>query len=111
MEKLTGKELEYISHKCEMAMEDIKWTSTAIITGDLSLAKALEAARTNQDVGYEKTLALQPTNGSHHEWMDFVFLLTMLFNRDRAFKKFTILRNGLLHFVMHKPYSLILDGS
>ena len=96
MPQLTENEFRRVSHRCEMAMEDIKWTNTADFTGDLTLNRAVEFAKNGQDAGYENTLSIQPKTACHHEWMEFARLLTLLFNRNREFKKFTILRNGLL---------------
>lgn len=81
-------------------MEDIRWTNTADVVGDLTLVRALEFAKNDQDAGYENTLSLQPKTDCHHEWMEYARLLTLLFNRNRVFKKFTILRYGLLKILI-----------
>ena len=88
-------ELSFIRSRCESALEDIRWSNTAENSSSLTLEQALVAARNGHDAGLEHTRSLQPTSNSHNDWMDYVYLLTLLFNRNRPFRKFTILRRGL----------------
>ena len=99
MKEITETELSHIRHKCNMAIEDIVWFHDAEIPGNLTMDKALEVAMSGKDMGLIVTRALQPSSNSYHAWMDYAHLLTMLFNRGRPFKKFSILRTGLLHKV------------
>ena len=96
MRTLEESELNFIRLRCESALEDIRWTNTAENASSLTLKQALVAARLGHDAGLEHTKSLQPSSTCHAEWMDYVYLLTMLFNRNRPFRKFTILRKGLL---------------
>ena len=96
MANLDEKAFRDVLHRCNSALEDIRWENNAAPTSDLSFAQALEAARDEKDMGYSFTKSLQPQSRNHNEWMDYALLLTMLFNRNRPFCKYTILRIGLL---------------
>ena len=96
MTNIDEKALREILRRCNSALEDIRWKNNATPTSDLTLAQALEAARDGKDMGYSFTKSLQPHSRNHNEWMDYALLLTMLFNRNRSFCKYTILRIGLL---------------
>ena len=102
MIKMTEPELSRTRHKCAMALEDINWVHDAEITGSLTMDKALEEAMNGRDLGLLVTRSFEPSTESFHAWMDYAYLLTMLSNRERPFKKFSILRTGLLLNIMHK---------
>ena len=96
MANLDDKAFRDVFHRCNSALEDIRWQNNAAPSSDLTFAQALEAAKEGKDMGLSFTKSLQPQSRNHNEWMDYSLLLTMLFNRNRPFRKYTILRKGLL---------------
>ena len=90
---LTANDVTRLREKCNNAINDINWTNTADLT-NCDYKRALQLAREGQDGGPTATKRFEPTNNNHHKWMKYAHLLTVLYNRNRSVKRFTILRKG-----------------
>ena len=75
-------------------LEELKTSITWNELGNASnIAEATCEAMAGRDLGWEKTRNLMPANYDHHHWMNFAHLLTVLYNRDKEIKRFSIFRN------------------
>ena len=84
---------EMVKDRCLAALNDIVWMDQLQFTDQTTIAVAIEYARQGLDGGLEGTFQLQPTDLDFHEWMQFAYLCTLLYNRNRNEKRYTILRN------------------
>lgn len=99
MQRLTESELRPIRSRCDRALGEICWKYDATTADSLTLPRALEAAKIGKDMGLESTRSLQPLTDNYNDWMDYAFMLTILYNRNRSFKKYTILRKELFTYI------------
>ena len=85
---------EDVKDKCLNALNDIKWMNHINFDEDATVEYAIELARQGLDGGLEGTFQLQPRDLNFHCWMQFAHLCTILYNRNRTIKKYTILRTA-----------------
>ena len=88
------EELAFIQKKCQEAITDITWDPEANLMPNITLSEAREMAKVGKIFHKDTILRLEPQNAKYAEWMNFVHLLTILYNRNRIYKKYTILRTG-----------------
>ena len=88
------EEIAFFKNKCHAAINDIKWDPEAQLLPQLTTTTALSMARAGDNFRKSDVIKLEPQNTKYEEWMNFVHLLTILYNRNRKNKKYTILRNG-----------------
>ena len=74
----------------EAMKTSIKWNELGTAK---NIAEATREAVAGRDLGWEQTRKLMPNNYDHHHWMNFAHLLTVLYNRDKELKRFSIIRN------------------
>ena len=67
----------------------ISWNYQGTAT---TVKEAIAEIKDGKDIGWQQTWRLMPTSACYHDWMDFAFLLTLIYNRDNEPKRFTILR-------------------
>ena len=85
---------ETVKDKCLDALNDITWMGQIEFDQQTTITTAIELAQQGLDGGLEGTYNLQPTDLNFHEWMQFAYLCTILYNRNRTIKKYTILRKA-----------------
>ena len=109
---MTAQEFERTRDSCNWALTRITWKNNATVDAAQSRSKALLAANNGMDPGHDKTRSLAPQTMLYHEWMQYAHLLTILYNRDRAEKRFTILRKGCMSMLqkMFKQKTLFLNS-
>ena len=90
------------------ALEDlehsIRWNG---LSQAADLKNAIIDIKKDMDLGWEKTAALVPTSEDHHEWMDFAYLLTRIYNRDNVTKKYSVIRKVIN--IVHTLLVIILE--
>ena len=96
---LSKEEKEEILVKCNKALENVNWNNNTTFDADTTLAQAIQSARLNMDAGLHGALSMMPSTSNFHEWMDFVHLVTIYYNFGKIAKKFTILRNRVVHII------------
>ena len=62
-----------------------------------TVADAIQEIKSGKDIGWHNTWLLQPQSDCHHAWMEFAFLITLIYNRDATKKRYTILRIWLFY--------------
>ena len=88
------EEITFFKRKCHDAMESINWNCNTPLLPNLTTIEALVMARAGDMFNKTTVELLEPQDGEYNEWMNFVHLLTILYNRNRTYKKYTILRTG-----------------
>ena len=99
MATLSYEEKEEILGKCNIALNNVAWNNNTTFTADTTLSQAIQSARLNMDAGLHGALSMMPSTSNFHEWMDFVHLVTIYYNFGKIAKKFTILRNRVVHII------------
>lgn len=90
----TEEELIFIKQKCKEAILSITWDQDANQLPNITLLEARERAKVGEVFHKDTILHLEPKSKKYADWMNFVHLLTMLYNTSRTNKKYTILRTG-----------------
>ena len=93
---------EEVKDKCLNSLNDIQWRNHINFTKHTTIESAIELARQGLDGGLEGTFQLQPQDLDFHCWMQFASLCTILYNRNRTNKKYTILRTATYLSPCHK---------
>ena len=88
---------EVVKSKCLDALNDIKWSEQVNFTPETTINDAIELALQGLDGGMEGTYQLQPDGLQFHEWMQYAYLCTILYNRNRSLRRYTILRKCFNH--------------
>ena len=65
---------------------------------ELSCKQLIDKVRKNEVVSWNQILHVKPNSNSHHEWMDFALLLTVIHNHYMELKVYSILRKILSRF-------------
>ena len=98
---------EMVKDKCLETLNDIDWKGQVSFNTQTTIETAIELAQQGLDGGLEGTYQLQPDDLNFHSWMQYAFLCTILYNRNRAIRKYTILRKCYLTLSLKCP--LIFD--
>ena len=80
-----------------MMETSIRWNNLSSAT---SIKDAIEDMKQNKDIGWMGINSLMPKSDDFHHWIHFAHLLTVIYNRDCSPKKFSIIRNGILLFII-----------
>ena len=88
---------EKIKDKCLDALNDINWKGQVAFNQQTTVEIAIKLAQEGLDGGLEGTYQLQPDDLNFHNWMQYAFLCTILYNRNRSTRKYTILRKCYLN--------------
>ena len=88
---------EVVKEKCLDALNEINWMGQVTFTPETTIDGAIELALQGLDGGLEGTYELQPTGLQFHEWMQYAYLCTILYNRNRSIRRYTILRKCFNH--------------
>ena len=96
------KEITIFKKKCQEAIKDIQWSHGTPFQPNITIVEALKMARNGEQFCKETIDNLEPKGENHAEWMNFIHLLTILYNRNKEIKKYTILRKRMLITNMHK---------
>ena len=95
---------EMVKDKCLEALNDINWKGQVSFNRQTTIETAIELAQQGLDGGLEGTYQLQPDDLDFHRWMQFAFLCTILYNRDRDTRKYTILRKCYFKLALNVKY-------
>ena len=93
---LTDVEKAAIENKCNEFICLIEWRNNAAPGDCINIERALQSARKGCDGGPEAVTNLKPKTNSHSDWMNFVHLLTVYYNRGKSVKRYTILRKRII---------------
>ena len=64
-----------------------------------TVADAIQEIKSGKDIGWHNTRLMTPSTDDHHAWMEFAYLITLIYNRDAANKRYTILRIGYFNIM------------
>ena len=85
--------VQWIKDKCLEALNSVEWVENVQYEANVTVSIATNLARRGFDGGKEAVLCLQPAEDDFGSWMAYAGLCTVLYNRGRTTKKYTILRN------------------
>ena len=85
--------VQWIIDKCMEAINQIEWIENVQYDDNVTVSVATNLARRGFDGGKDAILQLQPAENDFGGWMAYAELCTVLYNRGRTTKKYTILRN------------------
>ena len=71
------------------------------VKDDLSCKQLIDKVRKNEVISWNQILQVKPISNSHHEWMDFALLLTIIHNQYMELKVYSILRKILYRVDCH----------
>ena len=91
--------VQWIKDKCMEALDHVDWIDNVRYPEDVTVGVATRLARQGLDGGKTAVLQLRPKNDDFGGWMAYAGLCTVLYNRGRASKKYTILRNCYIRFI------------
>lgn len=92
---LNDEDLQRIQADCNQAITRITWSYNADLSNCISIKQAIQLAREGYDGGPEALEIFKPKTKVFSEWMDYVHLLTVYYNRNKEIRKFTILRTRI----------------
>ena len=96
---------EMVKDKCLDILNDINWKEQVNFTDETTIDGAIELALEGLDGGLEGTYRLQPDDLQFHKWMRYAYLCTILYNRNRQQRRFTILRKCFNHCIPYVIYN------